>query len=118
MRAISRTLLLLLLLAYTGQSALLVASPCTLMSDHAGGVEHDMSGMDHAGHGMSMHTASAAADCCDGGYCSASHCQAAPGIISPFYVAATGMSAVLIAARPVSALNPPLESPYRPPTVA
>ena len=118
MRSIPRTLVLLLLLVYTGQSALVVAAPCAMMVDHAGGMDHDMSGMDHAGHGMSMDMPSAAADCCDGGYCSASHCQVAPGVVSPFFIAVTEMSPVLVAVMTVPAVNPPLESPYRPPTAA
>ena len=118
MRRISRTLVVLLLLAYTGQAALVVASPCAMMSGSAGGMEHDMSAMDHAGHDMPMDMDSGTGDCCDGGYCSASHCQMAPGVTSPFPAAAAETYPVLVAVMPVPTEDSPQESPYRPPISA
>ena len=118
MRRIPKTLLLLLLLAYTGQVALVAASPCAMMSGPAGGMDHDMSAMDHTGHDMPMDSDSGAVDCCDGGYCSASHCQMAPGVPSPFPAAAAETYPVLIAVMPVPTVDAPQESLYRPPISA
>ncbi len=118
MRRIPRTLVLLLLLAYSGQAALVVASPCAMMSGPAGGMDHDMSAMDHAGHDMPMDREAGAGDCCEGGYCSASHCQVAPGVTSPFPPAAAETYPVLVAEMPVPTVDAPQESPYRPPISA
>jgi hypothetical protein len=118
MRRIPKTLLLLVILAYTGQATLVVAFPCAMMSGSAGGMDHDTSHMDHAGHDMPMDGDPAAGDCCDGGYCSASHCQMAPGVPSPFPTAAAETYPVLFTVMPIPTVNAPPESPYRPPISA
>jgi hypothetical protein len=118
MRRIPRTLVLLLLLAYSGQAFLVAASPCAMMSGPASDMSHDMSAIDHTGHDMPMQMDAGAEDCCDGGYCSASHCQMAPGVPSPFAAVAVETHPVFIAAMPGPTFNAPQESPYRPPISA
>jgi hypothetical protein len=115
MRAFSKTLVLLLLLVHASQAALVVSAPCSMVSDHAGGMDHHMSGAEHAGHDMTTDVALAAADCCEGGYCSISHCQTAPGVTSPQTPAVSETGSVLVAKIASSFVYFLPESHYRPP---
>jgi hypothetical protein len=116
MNATTRILALLLLLAYAGQSVVVVSAPCQMMSGPVSGMEHDMTAMDHAGHAMPSAGEAPPMDCCEGGYCSASHCQMVPGMPSPFPPASVDLNIVLAAATTVSAALSLPESLYRPPT--
>lgn len=80
MERIRKMLLLVLVLAYTGQTLASVVPFCPEMAQ-TGAALHgaDMAVMEHAGHQMSA-DASAADGCCDGGLCKMSHCQLAPAL--------------------------------------
>lgn len=85
MNGFRKALVLLLVLAYAGQSLAALALPCATMS-HAGaaGEMADMDACAHAGHPVPADSAAAttppAGDCCDGGLCAASHCQTAAAL--------------------------------------
>jgi hypothetical protein len=115
MERIRKMLLLVLVLAYTGQALASVVPLCPEMAQ-SGAALHgsDMTVMEHAGHQMSPDS-SAAGGCCDGGLCKMSHCQLAPAlplnhsdsnrIVASFYTAFTQTS-----------FQPhPFDSLYRPP---
>jgi hypothetical protein len=82
MRRIRTALVLLLVLAYTGQAVAAVVLPCPKMGRSAAAM--DTAGMVHAGHDMASHSAAgkphATANCCDGSRCNMSHCQVAAAL--------------------------------------
>ena len=83
-------IVLLLLLAFTSQAVTVTALPCQMTAPVRDAVHGDaldggdMAATGHAGHHMSAdfdaEPAGAASGCCDGGLCSMSHCQSAPGL--------------------------------------
>lgn len=82
-------MVILLVLAYTGQALASAAVPCASMAPPAAGdghmMEHAMGagGMAaHAGHHMPADERNGAATCCEGGLCSMSHCQAVPALLT------------------------------------
>jgi hypothetical protein len=89
MKTMRKCLLVLLVLAYAGQSVASVLVSCPSMAMDMQGhsmAVGEMGGMDmaaHAGHDMG---AQAAVDgtnqsCCDGGLCVMGHCHAAPALL-------------------------------------
>jgi hypothetical protein len=109
-------LALLLLLAYTGQAVVAAGAPCFMMS--AAG-EHDMMTMDHSGHDMTMPDQNTTGgDCCEGGFCSMSHCQMALAMPVSVAPAAAEKAITYGAATAVPAIIPSLDSLYRPPISA
>ncbi|MDH3991649.1 MAG: hypothetical protein OEV47_01995 [Gammaproteobacteria bacterium] len=107
----------LLLLAYSGQSLVAVGAPCFMMSSSSQGSAVDMVGMDHSGHDMSGQAADSG--CCDGGgFCSMSECQSAvavPLFVPPWDVA---HPISFIGAQTASAPILQSSSLYRPPIFA
>lgn len=82
MKRMRTQLLLLLVLAYSGQVLAASAFSCADMAPASGGL--DTAGMAHAGHVMpadegTQSTAPVGA-CCDGGLCDMGHCQSAPAL--------------------------------------
>jgi hypothetical protein len=83
-------IVLLLLLAFTSQAVAVSALPCQMMAPVGNAVrsdaleDGDMAATGHAGHHMPADSgaepAGAAGGCCEGGLCSMSHCQSAPGL--------------------------------------
>jgi hypothetical protein len=110
MKRIRKALVVVLLLAYTGQLLAGVVTFCPEMAPRAAVPDGaGMSAMDHAGHAMKEGPGSAHGDngggCCDGAQCDMSHCQSAPALpldhadssraIVGFYSVALGTSAPL-----------------------
>jgi hypothetical protein len=67
---------------------------------------------------MTTDMAPAGTDCCEGGYCSISHCQTAPGVTSPQTLAVSETGSVLVAKLAFSVADILPKSHYRPPTTA
>ena len=63
--------MLVLLLAYTGQSLLAVGASCAMSA----GPAQERAAMDHSDHHDMAPAAEGGVNCCDGGFCSMSHCQ-------------------------------------------
>ena len=115
MSTVPKTFVLLLLLAFAGQSVLAASTPCLMMSGPADDMPHDMSAMGHAGHEMPAAGDAPQPDCCGGGYCSASNCEMVPGVPSPVSAALTERNFVLTAAELAPAVISPTETRFRPP---
>ena len=110
-------MLLLLVLAYSGQMLAASAFSCADMAPAGAGL--DMAGMAHAGHAMPVdegtQSSAPVGACCDGGLCDMGHCHSAPALPLnhpdssqhelAFY---TGFAAASSPLRPVDSL-------YRPP---
>lgn len=82
-------MVVLLVLAYTGQALASAAVPCASMVPPAAGdghmMEHAVGAGDrsaHAGHHMPAGELDGAAACCEGGLCSMSQCQAVPALLT------------------------------------
>jgi hypothetical protein len=118
MSAFRTSCVLLLLLAFAGQSVVATSSPCMMMPGPADGMPHDMSAMDHANHVMPAAADTLQPDCCGEGYCSASNCQIVPGVPSPLPPASNDVKSVLSAAVLAFPVIPPLETRFRPPIPA
>ncbi len=89
MKRLHKIMVVLLVLAYTGQALASAAVPCASMAPPAAGdghmMEHAMSAGDmaaHAGHHMPAGARDGAATCCEGGLCSMSQCQAVPALLT------------------------------------
>lgn len=117
MNKIRKIFLLVLVLAYAGQSLAAGIFPCSAMAPVDAALEH--AAMEHAGHTMPAGTEAEAApmadDCCDAGLCSMSHCQSAAAL--PLGHPGSGAQYVAFYPRlaDVSAVIQPIESLYRPP---
>jgi len=120
MEQMRKFLVLLLVLAYSGQVLAALALPCPKMAHPTAAA--GMAGMVHAGHHMAADpdtapaaVTPAAGNCCDGGLCNMNHCQLAaalpPSVIS---------GGALHVARHVQAADSPsplqvIATLYRPP---
>jgi hypothetical protein len=88
MKRLHKIMVVLLVLAYTGQALASAAVPCASMAPPAARdvhMEHAMGAGDkaaHAGHHMPAGELDGAAACCDGGLCSMSQCQAVPALLT------------------------------------
>ena len=71
MNSLRHVIVLVLLLAYTGQSLLAVGASCAMNA----GPTQEMAGMDHSDHHDMAPATEGGVSCCDGGFCSMSHCQ-------------------------------------------
>jgi hypothetical protein len=110
---------MLLLLAYTGQSLVAVGAPCFMMPSSSPDSAVDTVGMDHSGHDMSGEAADSGSGCCDGGgFCSMSECQSAVAV--PLFVPPwdTAHPISFILAQTASAPILHSSSLYRPPIFA
>ena len=97
MKRLHKIMVVLLVLAYTGQALASAAVPCASMVPPAAGdghmMEHAVGAGDrsaHAGHHMPAGELDGAAACCEGGLCSMSQCQAVPALLT---AAAAGIPA-------------------------
>ena len=118
MNELRRTLLVLLLIVYTGQGLAAFAGPCQMMSLPGESTHHHEGQLDHAGHDMSGMDEDMAANCCDGGVCSMSHCQMAPALPSLNYSDATEVAFQPGTAIFIRVPDSPLETHFRPPAIA
>ena len=80
MKTFHKSLLLLLVLAFTGQGLVANALPCQMpLNNQAGAGASDMTTIDHSAHHMPAAAEAAgstnAENCCDMGVCTMSHCQ-------------------------------------------
>ena len=88
MKRLHKIMVVLLVLAYTGQALASAAVPCASMAPPAARdahLGHAMGAGDrsaHAGHHMPAGELDGAAACCEGGLCSMSHCQAVPALLT------------------------------------
>ena len=118
MRRFRHITVLLLLLAYAGQSMAMLAMPCFMMGEASTAMSSDMTGMDHAGHDMGSDdtAASDATSCCEGGsFCSVNHCQSMVALADITVFATNTFAPARRDAVPFSSLDLSLVSLYRPP---
>lgn len=121
-------MVLLLLLAYAGQSLAAVAMPCLMMGpapDGSGTAANtympagaDMAGMNHASHQMNTGDAtqhSGSSNCCDGGFCSMSHCQSVVALPQTQLSGGLVVQAILHDVAAVISHSPPTDNLFRPP---
>jgi hypothetical protein len=121
MKIFHKLLLLLLVLAFTGQGLVANALPCQMpMTGEAAAHTADMAAVDHTGHHMPMgagEVAEGASDvsCCGAGLCAMSHCQLSSAL-PPDHLASSPQYAVLFP-RINGSVAPvhPNDSLYRPP---
>ena len=115
---------LLLLLAYAGQSMAMLATPCFMMGVASTAISSDMAGMDHSGHDMALvdhdmgpgDTTASDGNCCEsGGFCSINHCQSMAALTDLTAFDANIFAPARRDAVPSSSLNLSLVSLYRPP---
>ncbi len=109
---------LLLVLAFAGQSLVVVSAPCSLIAGGFPASSAETADPAHAGHHMAADPApdaDATTDCCDGGYCSISGCSSLMALADVFIPASiTGPRL----AGDVSPSSPPTSPPgslFRPP---
>jgi hypothetical protein len=82
MKKFHKPLMLLLVLAFTGQGLVANALPCQMpLNSQAGAGASDMTAVDHSAHRMPAAAEAGAGanseNCCDMGVCTMSHCQSA-----------------------------------------
>lgn len=111
MDKIRQVMLLLVLVVYTGQSLLAVGAPCSM--DNGAGSE--MSAMEHAGHHDMAAVEASDAGCCEGGFCSMSHCQSVAALPQAFASDRVAWVSPRSPAPDLSSPEFPLELPIRPP---
>jgi hypothetical protein len=128
MNTSKQLMVLLLLLAYAGQSLAAVAMPCLMMGPAPDGsgtaantympANADMAGMNHAGHQMKsadVTLQSGASSCCDGGLCSMSHCQSVVALPQTQLSGGLVVQAILHDVAVVTSHSPPIDTLFRPP---
>jgi hypothetical protein len=117
MKRIRKSLVLLLVLAYTGQALAGLVLPCSNMTQP--GAAAVMEGMAHDGHHMPADTdatpATSASDCCAGGVCNMSHCQLAAALPPNQIIGGRLYFARHIPAAGSASPLHPVDSLYRPP---
>ncbi|MCP5130256.1 MAG: hypothetical protein H6985_11810 [Pseudomonadales bacterium] len=115
MKRIRKYLVLLLVLAYAGQALAAAGLPCAAMASAA----KDMPSAAHAGHHMDGDSGAAAMpssqDCCEGGLCAMSACQAAAALPPGQFHSGPQYLAVYPRSPQATLDSQPSESLYRPP---
>lgn len=108
---------LLLLVAYLGQSLLAVGAPCFMSGPDTGGEFGVLADSGHAGHHMDTVDQFEAGDsgCCDGGFCSMSHCQSVAALPAGNVTCGMTCSAAFIPSFFSASPNHTAASLYRPP---
>ncbi len=121
MKNFHKLLLMLLVLAFTGQGFVANALPCQMpMTRQAAADTAEMAAMDHAGHQMSMGAGEVAegvsdGSCCAAGLCAMSHCQSSSALPVDHLVRSPQSAALFPGInRSVAPLHPN-DSLYRPP---
>ena len=112
------TIALLLLLAFAGQSLVVVSAPCSMMAGGVSVSSTDIADAAHAGHRMHGDPASdadATTDCCDGGYCSISGCSSLMALADVPFPATFAGPDLTRDASPASLPNTPPSFHFRPP---
>jgi hypothetical protein len=116
-----KPILLILLLAFTGQVIVANALPCQMpLNNQASTAASDMAAIDHSAHHMPAGAAQAAdntggENCCDMGVCAMSHCQSAVTLPLDYFASSAEFTPVF--SRHNSAATPSgvNDSLYRPP---
>jgi len=120
MKGIRKVLVVVLLVAYTGQVLAGVAMSCPNMASAAAVFDGgDMGAMEHAGHHMMAESTAKPGDagsgCCDGGLCDMSHCQSAPALPLNHSYGSSSAASYYTGSSPTISPLQPVESLYRPP---
>jgi hypothetical protein len=114
MERVRYCMMLLLLLAYVGQSIAAVGAPCAMMAPASSEINAAMPGMDHSGHAMGS-ADQADASCCDSGLCSMSQCQSLAALPGSLDSANVNPAIVYGGVRAISSPSSTKTPLYRPP---
>ena len=121
MRKIRKPVLLILLLAFTGQLLVANALTCqTPLNNQANPAASDMAAIDHSAHHMPAGAAQAAdntsgENCCDMGVCAMSHCQSAVTLPLDYFASSADFTPVFSRHNSAAAPSGVNDSLYRPP---
>ena len=117
MKKFRKPLLLLLVLAFTGQGLVANALPCQMPSNmQASTGAVDMTVIDHTAHHMPAGAAEAAdSNCCDLGVCTMSHCQSAVTLPLDYLASSAQFTPVFSRYDTAAAPSGVTDSLYRPP---
>ena len=121
MKKLRKPLLLLLVLAFTGQGLVANALPCQMPSNmQASTGAVDMTVMDHTAHHMPAGAAEAAdstsgENCCDLGVCTMGHCQSAVTLPLDYLASSAEFTPVFSRYDTAAAPSGVIDSLYRPP---
>jgi len=116
-----KPLLLILLLAFTGQGLVANALPCQMpLNNQANTGASDITAIDHSAHHMPAAAAQAAdnnsgENCCDMGVCAMSHCQSAVTLPLDYFASSAEFTPVFSGHNTAAAPSGVNDSLYRPP---
>ena len=120
MKKFRKPLLVVLVLAFTGQGLVANALPCQMpLNGQAGAGASGMTAMDHSAHYMPSTADSAdstnAENCCDMGVCAMSHCQSAVTLPLDYIASSANFTPVFSRQNIIAAPSGVSDSLYRPP---
>ena len=117
MERVRHCMMLLLLLAYVGQSIAAVGAPCAMMAPAPAEMSVAMPGMDHSGHAMGSaeQVDASGGNCCDSGLCSMNQCQSLAALPGSLDSANANPAIVYGAARAISSHSSTTTPLFRPP---